>query len=109
MPFAVTADTVPLQLDATGVVRVGGTRVTLDTVVECYGEGLTAEAIAEQYPAISLGDIYATLAYYLRHKDAVEEYLAHRRQTGDVIRREARARYDQKGIRERLLARQSAR
>jgi hypothetical protein len=34
---------VPLEVDADGVVRVGGTRVTLDTIVDAFREGATAE------------------------------------------------------------------
>ncbi len=36
---------IPLETDADGVVRVGGTRVTLDTVVAAFKEGATAEFV----------------------------------------------------------------
>lgn len=39
--------------DADGVVRVAGTRVTLDTVVAAFEEGATAEEIAQQYPSLA--------------------------------------------------------
>jgi uncharacterized protein (DUF433 family) len=44
-----TIERVPIQTDADGVVRVAGTRVTLDTIVGAFDAGATAEEIAQQY------------------------------------------------------------
>ena len=52
----------PLQTDADGVIRVGGTRVTLETVVEAFQQGATAEEIVQQYPSLALAEVYAVLA-----------------------------------------------
>ena len=43
MSLSIAVEPLPLSKDADGVVRVGGTRVTLDTLVEAFHEGLTAE------------------------------------------------------------------
>ena len=59
------AEPPPLHEDQDGVVRVGGTRVTLDTVVEAYEEGATPEEIVLQYSSLKLSDVYATIGYYL--------------------------------------------
>src|SRR4030095_8051013 len=93
----------PLKLDKTGVVRVGGTRVTLDTIVRAFRRGATAEEIAQQYPSLSLSDIYATISYYLQNQEEVEKYLEKRRKDAQAARRENQKRFDQAGIRERLL------
>jgi len=53
----------PLRRDADGVLRVGGTRVTLDSVIGAYHEGLTAEEIAQQYPSVPLPDLYEVLGF----------------------------------------------
>ncbi|MBZ5626736.1 MAG: DUF433 domain-containing protein [Acidobacteriia bacterium] len=63
MSLAIAPESLPLIEDSAGVIRVGGTRVTLETVVEAFNEGATAEEIAAQYPALHLGDIYATITY----------------------------------------------
>src|SRR5947208_2137627 len=76
LPFG--AMPVPLKSDAHGVVRVGGTRVTLDTIVSAFRRGATAEQIAQDYDAVSLSDIYTTIAYYLQHQKDVDQYLADR-------------------------------
>ncbi|MFO0964401.1 MAG: DUF433 domain-containing protein [Gemmataceae bacterium] len=90
--------------DADGVIRVGGTRVTLDTVVAAYREGMTPEAIVDQYPSLRLDQLYSVIGYFLSHKAEVDEYLRSRQQQADTIRRENESRFDPAGIRERLLA-----
>jgi uncharacterized protein (DUF433 family) len=58
-----------------GVVYVDNTRVPLETVIWTYDEGASAEEIVMRYDALSLADVYAVIAYYLKHRDAVETYL----------------------------------
>ena len=99
----------PLRVDEAGVVRVGGTRVTLDTLVASYRDGNTAEEIAEQYPAMALAEVHGAIAYYLLHTAEVEAYLQERQRAAAEIRRDAAGVGDQRGMRERLLARQAAR
>jgi hypothetical protein len=45
MSLAIKAEPLPIATDIDGLARVGGTRVTLDTVVMAYTEGLSAEEI----------------------------------------------------------------
>ena len=108
MSLGAAAEPIPLTTDADGVVRVGGTRVTLDTLVAAYGDGLTAEAMVEQYPTLSLADVYTAIGYYLRHRTEVEAYLDRRRQQAADIRQENEARANPVGLRDRLLARRTA-
>jgi uncharacterized protein (DUF433 family) len=54
---------IPLKTDVDGVVRVGNTRVTLDTVIIAFKEGATAEEIVSQYPSLLLADVYAVIGY----------------------------------------------
>ena len=107
MSLAIGTELVPLRADPDGTVRVGRTRVTLDTVVAAFTEGLTAEEIAQQYPVVSLSDVYSTIAYYLRHQDEVRAYLSEREDKAASLRAEAEARSHPTGFRERLLARRS--
>jgi len=95
----------PLTLGKDGVARVGGTRVTLDTVVRAFIRGATAEEIAQQYPSLSLSDVYATISYYLQNRAEVDKYLDKRKKYAQTVKRENQKRFDQTGIRERLLAR----
>ncbi len=105
----IIADTpVPLAADAHGVLRVAGTRVTLDSVIASFRAGATAEEIALQYPSVNLTAIYATLTFYLRQREEVETYLREREQQDAAVRQEIQARFPSAGIRERLLARRAA-
>ena len=97
--------TIPLKTDKDGVIRVSKTRVSLDTIVNAFLEGLTAEEIAAQYPVVPLADVYSVIGYYLHQKKKVDAYLTRREKFAEKVRRHNEARFDQSGVRERLLAR----
>jgi uncharacterized protein (DUF433 family) len=105
MSLTISTEPIPLESDADGVVRVGGTRVSLDSVIYAFNEGSTPEEIVQQYTTLDLADVYAVISYYLQHRGEVNEYLAARRVHRDEVRREVEARFDPHGIRDRLLAR----
>jgi uncharacterized protein (DUF433 family) len=105
MSLALTAEPLPLEHDADGVVRVAKTRVTLDTVVAAFHDGLTAEEIVGQYPSLRLSDVYYVIGYYLSHREQVDEYLALRSREAQAARKENESRFDPKGVRSRLMAR----
>lgn len=107
MRLDLTADLVPLAYDADGVLRVGGTRVRLDTVVGAFRVGATAEEIAQQHPALDLAAVYAVIAFYLRRRPAVDAYLAEQAVAAAGARAAAEAHGDPAGLRERLLARRA--
>lgn len=107
MAMVVVAEAPPLAADAAGVFRVGNSRVTLDTVVGAFRDGATAEEIAEQYPAISLGQVYAVIAYYLAHTAEVDDHLQVREQRSAEVRQANERLFDPTGIRARLMARQT--
>jgi uncharacterized protein (DUF433 family) len=102
------AEPVPLLPDSDGVMRIGGTRVTLDTVIAAFREGLTPESIVEQYPTLRLPDVYSVIGYYLNHADKVDAHLRDRQRLADDVRRENEVRFDPAGVGDRLLARRSA-
>jgi uncharacterized protein (DUF433 family) len=106
MPLVLEAEPVPLAVDADGVYRVAGTRVMLDTIVAAYQEGATPEEIADQYPSLQLGHIYAVIGYYLRHHEDVDAYLCDRAKLAIAVRAASEKAWPQQGIRDRLMARQ---
>ncbi len=104
MSLTIDTEPLPLQTDSDGVVRVGGTRVTLDTIVTAFQQGAAAEEIAEQYPTVMLSDVYAAITFYLRHRDEVDAYLAEGCRQSDLLRQNQEAKYNRGEIRNRLLA-----
>jgi uncharacterized protein (DUF433 family) len=105
MGEALTAEPIPLVFDPDGVLRVRGTRVTLETVLAAFAEGATAEEIAQQFPSIALADVYQVIGYGLRHSSELDPYLARRRQEIRETRRLNESRWPPDGIRDRLMAR----
>ena len=106
MTLVVTAKPVPLKTDTDGVVRVGKTHVTLDTVIKTFQNGATAEEIVCRYPSLKLADVYTTISFYLNHPQEVETYLQQRYNEAQSIRKINEARFDPQGLRDRLIARQ---
>ena len=107
LPISFVAQPPPIQTDEDGVLRVGGTRVRLETVIDAFKSGSAAEEILLKYPSLRLTDIYAVITYYLWHSAEVEAYLEERRRIAEEVRRENEARFPPQGVRERLLARRA--
>src|SRR5687767_15876345 len=76
----------PLRVDRGGAVRVGNSRVSLDLVVEQYENGMTPEDMVRAYDTLVLADVHAVIAYYLRHRDEVRDYLKRRADEAEALR-----------------------
>lgn len=107
--LAIASEPSPLRTDAQGVVRVGNTRVPIDTVVHFYLAGCSPEGIVDRFPTLSLADVYSTIGYYLRHRTEVDRYLEELERYAEEVRAlvEARQGKDSPFTRERLLARRA--
>src|SRR5438270_689811 len=58
-----------------GAYRITGTRVSLDSVVYAWLNGLSPESIVDSYPALTLEEVHGALAYYLAHQEEIDQYL----------------------------------
>jgi len=105
MSLVIEAPPVPLRTDENGVMRVGKTRVPLDTVIYAFNQGSSPEEIAMSYPSLDLGDVYAVVNYYLHNRIEVDAYLSQREADATRIRNENEKRSPQEGIRAQLLSR----
>jgi uncharacterized protein (DUF433 family) len=109
MTFTAKTDVPPLREDATGALRVGDSRVLLELVIRAFQDGATPETIVQRYSTLALADVYAVIAYYLRHQAEVEEYLVQREQQAEAMRQRIESKQgDLSEIRARLLARRQA-
>jgi len=103
--FIAQIDTPPIREDVAGALRVGDTRVLLELVIRAFQDGATPETIVQRYATLSLPDVYAVIAYYLRHRGEVDEYLARREQKAQEVQRRIESQQgDLSEIRARLLA-----
>jgi uncharacterized protein (DUF433 family) len=71
---------------------VAGTRVSLDSVVYAFLEGLAPETIAaECFPGLTLEQVYGAITYYLAHRGALERYLQQGEAEFETLRQATRA------------------
>lgn len=56
-------------------IRIKGTRVGIETVLDAYLNAMSPEEIAVRYPALTLEQVYATITFYLHNQAEVEQYL----------------------------------
>jgi uncharacterized protein (DUF433 family) len=101
------AQPVPLRTDEHGIVRVGGTRISLDTVLAAYRRGETPEAIVDNYDSLRLADVYAVIAYYLTHQADVDRYLAEQVQAAAALQAQLEADPGMRRFRTELQARKA--
>lgn len=105
MSVVVSTSEIKLTQTESGVLRIGDSRVSLDTVITAFAQGATPEQIVEDYDSLELAEVYAAISYYLQNREEVENYLARRKVQRDQLRRQKESRSNPQGIRERLLAR----
>lgn len=84
-----TTQTVPIEWWDDGTIRVGGTRLLIDMIVDAHNRGECPEAIYESFPSkyYTVADIYAVIAYYLSHKFAIDKHLADGEKKAEAVRR----------------------
>jgi uncharacterized protein (DUF433 family) len=96
---------VPLVRDQAGRLMVPGTRISLDVLVAAFKRGDSPEFVHENHESVSLADVYAIFAYYLRHRGEAEVYLAEQARLGAELQGRIEAVDPPDGLRARLLAR----
>ncbi|VAW38815.1 hypothetical protein MNBD_CHLOROFLEXI01-4683 [hydrothermal vent metagenome] len=94
----------PLKTDSGGTIRIGGTRVRLDTVVYAFNQGYTAEEILSQFPALDLAGIYVVISYYLNNQEAIDEYIRQQEIEADHIQQQFESQPGYQAFRQRLHA-----
>jgi uncharacterized protein (DUF433 family) len=107
MPLPPDLDRSSLRIDEGGTVRVGPSRITLDTVVEQYENGMTPEEMIRTYDSLELADAHAVISYYLRHREDVRAYLKERKAEAETLRTTLEGERS-RVTRAELLARRSA-
>ena len=60
------------------VYRVAGTGISLDSIVQPFLAGHSAEKVAQAFPALRLEQVHGAIAFYLAHRDEVDRHLAGR-------------------------------
>ena len=82
-----------------GEYYVVGTRVPLGCIVAGFHEGQSAETIRQNFLSLTLEQVYGAVAYYLAHRQEVDEHL---RATEQLVEEQRSAQELPEGLRERL-------
>ncbi|MCP5102110.1 MAG: DUF433 domain-containing protein [bacterium] len=64
-------------------IRIKGTRIGIETILDDYLDGISPEEIAVRYRSLTLEQVYATITYYLQNREKVDAYLSVWRQYTD--------------------------
>jgi uncharacterized protein (DUF433 family) len=81
-----------VRIDEHGVLRVGNSDVMLDSVVASFQQGASAETIQQQYPSLSLEEVYGAIAWCLANAEEVAKYLERQAAVWDRERAKAATR-----------------
>lgn len=98
-------EVIPIYTDINSRMRVSGTRVLLDLIVNAYQRGETPEHIVQMYTTLTLDQVYLAIGYYLRHRETVDEYIIRMDEQAEQLQREWEAEHPPKVTQQQLRAR----
>ncbi|HEY1861474.1 MAG TPA: DUF433 domain-containing protein [Gemmataceae bacterium] len=75
-----------VHVNENGAWWIGDTEVPLDSVMIAYDHGHSPESIQQQYPALSLEEVYGTITFYLANQAKVRDYLEKQEKLWEVER-----------------------
>lgn len=78
-----------VRKDDHGGYRVSESRIMLESIVTRFREGDSPETIRENYPVLSLEDVYGAITFYLAHRQEVDAYVQGRETAFEGMRTEA--------------------
>src|SRR5271170_5989591 len=76
--------------NAEGTYRIASTRVSLDSLVYIYREGMSTEGTVESYPTLTLEQVHGALAFYLRYQKEIDAYLMEGQRVAESQHRQSR-------------------
>ena len=99
--------TINLTKTPDGTIRIGKTRVALESIVHHFSLGATAEEIAQKFPALKLAEVYGVISYFLENHEEVAEYVLRQESDSDEIQKEIEPKFQTSlvELRKRILVR----
>lgn len=91
--------------EVNGALRIAGTRITIDTVIAEIRNGRDPEWISEGYPSLSPAVIVEVMQYYIRNREAVDQYLREGKEELETLMREHPEIFATERLWERLMER----
>ena len=92
--FVMTAQAPSLRNGQSGVqvnsaYQIADSRVSLDSIVYAWLEGQSPETIADNFPVLTLEEVYGAIAYYLSNRETIDEYLREKKTEFEEMRRKS--------------------
>jgi uncharacterized protein (DUF433 family) len=87
--------------------QVAGSRVSLDSVVYAYWEGLSPEAIVAAFPSLCAEQVYGAIAFYLHNRHEIDQYIGQQKSRWEELKE--RSETENGPLLERLRAARAAR
>jgi uncharacterized protein (DUF433 family) len=66
---------------------VAGTRISVDSIVQCFNEGLSPEAILAEFETLTLAQVFGAITFYLENQPAIDAYRVRQKQRFEAARR----------------------
>lgn len=76
-------------IQVNGAYRIGDSRVSLDSVVYAWLQGQSPDTIADNFPVLTLEEVYGAITFYLSNRDAIDEYLRQQKAEFEEMRRKS--------------------
>ena len=70
-------------------IRLKGTRIGIETILEDFFDGSSPEEIAIRYTSLNVEQVYTTITYYFHNRGKIDAYLQAWREYTDRASREA--------------------
>jgi uncharacterized protein (DUF433 family) len=110
MSLTLQAEKAPIKTNADGAALVGNIRVRLETIISAFHRGDSPEQIVDSFDVLSLAEVYAVIAYYLNHREEVDEYIRQQDLAAEQVYRKIEAnRPEMFNLRSRLIERKAKR
>ena len=91
------------KVDTCERIKVKGTRILIDVLLDEFNRGETPEQIQKNYPTVTREQVYATITYYLHNQDKVDAYMRCVRADADAAYQEWKRTHTPSRLEERLL------
>jgi len=79
-----------MAIDENGVPHIAASRSrVIDIVLDIRAQGMTPEQIPQEYPRLSLAQVYAALSYYYDHKAELDADIDRRSKEAEQMRAQA--------------------
>jgi uncharacterized protein (DUF433 family) len=66
---------------------VADTRISLVSIVQCFNEGLSPEAILAEFETLTLAQVFGAITFYLENQPAIDAYRVRQTQRFEATRR----------------------